>query len=165
MAIKNSMNPVGSRDATLLVLGSLPGEASLLAQQYYAHPTNQFWRLLGAILGEELCSLSYEERLLRLLARRVALWDVVARASRAGSLDSAIRDATHNALAEFAKGHPELAAVGFNGKTAAAIGRRAIGQPGRIELIDLPSSSAALTMSYDQKLVFWQALAPFVHPA
>ena len=79
-------------DARLFVLGSLPGDASLAAQRYYAHPTNQFWRLLGAAIGEELQALGYDERLARLAERRIGLWDVIASASRRGSLDQAIRD-------------------------------------------------------------------------
>ncbi len=76
------MSPVGSIDATLLILGSLPGEASLRAQRYYAHPQNQFWTLLGAAIGEELAGLGYEQRLARLTARGIALWDVIGEARR-----------------------------------------------------------------------------------
>ena len=94
------MAPVGSADARLLILGSLPGEASLAAQRYYAHPTNQFWRLLGQAIGEDLAALDYDLRLERLAERDIALWDVVAQARRAGSLDGAIRAATPNALAD-----------------------------------------------------------------
>ena len=97
MGVKKSMAPVGSQDARLLLLGSLPGEASLAAQRYYAHPTNQFWRLLGAAIGEELAALDYEARLERLAERDIALWDVVGEARRQGSLDGAIRGATPNA--------------------------------------------------------------------
>jgi len=67
------MPPAGSGDARLLILGSLPGEASLRAQRYYAHPRNQFWRLLGAAIGEDLGALSYENRIARLAARGFAL--------------------------------------------------------------------------------------------
>ena len=163
VTFKASMAPVGARDARLLVLGSLPGDASLAAQRYYAHPTNQFWRLLGVALEEDLAGLTYDARLERLAARGVAVWDVVERAERPGSLDGAIRSATHNALAEYVAGHPRLAAVGFNGKTAAAIGRRALGE-GRSTLIDLPSSSAAYTLPFAAKSERWRVLAGFVDP-
>lgn len=158
------MLPVGSADARLLLLGSLPGDASLAAQRYYAHPTNQFWRLLGAALHEELAGLPYPARLDRLAARGVALWDVVDRAERSGSLDGAIRGASPNALAEFAASHPRLAAIGFNGRTAATIGRRIFG-PSPLALIDLPSSSAAFTLPFDAKRARWQVLADFADPA
>lgn len=164
MTLKASMAPVGPRDARLLVLGSLPGDASLTAQRYYAHPTNQFWRLLGAALGEGIADLDYEVRLERLAARGVALWDVIERAERSGSLDAAIRGARHNALAEFVAGHPRLEALGFNGRTAAAIGRRALGKT-KLTLIDLPSSSAAYTRALEAKAERWRLLAGFVDPA
>jgi TDG/mug DNA glycosylase family protein len=163
VTFKASMAPVGARDARLLLLGSLPGDASLAAQRYYAHPTNQFWRLLGAALEEDLAGLTYDARLERLAARGVAVWDVVERAERPGSLDGAIRGAIHNALAEYVAGHSRLAAVGFNGKTAAAIGRRALGEA-RVTLIDLPSSSAAYTLPLAAKAEQWRALAGFVDP-
>ena len=159
--IKQSMPPVGAPDARLLILGSLPGDASLAAQAYYAHPTNQFWRLLGLAIGEELVALDYPARLDRLAARGIALWDVVADAQRAGSLDGAIRGVRPNQLAEFIATHPRLAAIAFNGRTAATIGRRALGQVGDIALIDLPSSSAAFTRPFDEKLRDWALLGGF----
>ncbi|MEO7786402.1 MAG: DNA-deoxyinosine glycosylase [Sphingomicrobium sp.] len=164
MDLKSSMAPVGASDARLLLLGSLPGDASLAAQRYYAHPTNQFWRLLGAALGEPLAELAYDERLARLGARGVALWDVVGSAKRPGSLDGAIRGAVHNPLAEYLARHPRLAAVGFNGKTAARIGRQAIGEAHGLHLIDLPSSSAAFTLNFAAKAERWRVLAGSVDP-
>lgn len=158
---KQSMAPAGSDDALLLVLGSLPGDASLAAQRYYAHPTNQFWRLLGGAIGEGLAGLDHDQRLARLVERRIALWDVVADAVRPGSLDTAIRDARANPLAAFVATHPGLRAVAFNGKTAASIGRRALGHAANLTLIDLPSSSAAFTRSFDEKLRNWAALGDF----
>lgn len=158
---KQSMAPVGAADARLLILGSLPGDASLAAQRYYAHPTNQFWRLLGAAIGEELARLDHDARLIRLAARRIALWDVVADATRAGSLDTAIRAARANPLADFAASHPCLEAIAFNGRTAAMIGRRSLGDATSLTLIDLPSSSAAFTRPFDDKLRDWAALGDF----
>ena len=96
MSVKVGLPPIALADARLFVLGSLPGDASLAARQYYAHPTNQFWRLLGGAIGEDLQGLPYDERLKRLAERRVGLWDVIASASRRGSLDQAIRLAEHN---------------------------------------------------------------------
>ena len=158
---KQSMAPVGSDDAQLLILGSLPGDASLAAQRYYAHPTNQFWRLLGAAIGEELAGLDHDARLVRLAARRIALWDVVADATRAGSLDTAIRAARANPLTDFAASHPSLEAIAFNGRTAATIGRRSLGDATGLALIELPSSSAAFTRPFDDKLRDWAALGDF----
>ena len=158
---KQSMAPVGAVDARLLILGSLPGDASLAAQRYYAYPTNQFWRLLGAAIGEELARLDHDARLVRLAARRIALWDVVADATRAGSLDTAIRAARANPLTDFAASHPSLEAIAFNGRTAATIGRRSLGDATGLALIELPSSSAAFTRPFDDKLRDWAALGDF----
>ena len=161
-SLKRSMAPVGSQDARLLVLGSLPGEASLAAQRYYAHPTNQFWRLLGSAIGEDLAGLEYDARLERLAARGIALWDVVAEARRQGSLDGAIRAAAPNELAGYVATHPRLEAVAFNGRTAAAIGRRALQHCGSLAFIDLPSSSAALTRPFAEKAQAWARISDFI---
>jgi TDG/mug DNA glycosylase family protein len=160
-AFKQCMPPAGAPDARLLLLGSLPGDASLAAARYYAHPTNQFWRLLGNVLGEELAALDYHARLERLASREIALWDVVAAARRRGSLDGAIRDARANPLAQFVRTHPRLEAIGFNGRTAAAIGRSALGSVNDVALIDLPSSSAAFTRPFAEKLRAWSTLGRF----
>jgi hypoxanthine-DNA glycosylase len=158
--VKQSMAPVGSKDACLLILGSLPGEASLRARQYYAHPQNQFWRLLGLAIGEDLAGISYEARLARLAARNIGLWDVVGQAQRQGSLDGAIRGATPNQLREFAATHPRLKSIAFNGKTAARLGRAALGDMSGLELFDLPSSSPAYTLAFAEKAKRWAVLGP-----
>jgi hypoxanthine-DNA glycosylase len=152
------MAPAGSSDARLLILGSLPGEASLAAQRYYAHPQNQFWRLLGQAIGEDLATLAYAERIEVLAACEIALWDVVAQATRPGSLDGAIRRVTPNPLRDFVATHPRLRAVAFNGQTAARIGRVALGNSRQLQLIDLPSSSPAYTQSFDRKAERWAVL-------
>ena len=153
------MAAVGSNDAVLLILGSLPGEASLVARRYYAHPQNQFWRLLGSALGEPLAELPYQQRLERLAQRGVALWDVVGEALRRGSLDGALREVSANPLAGFVERHPRLAAIAFNGQTAARLGRRALGEAAAPSLmIDLPSSSAAYTLGFAEKAARWAVL-------
>lgn len=152
------MAPAGSSDARLLILGSLPGEASLAAQRYYAHPQNQFWRLLGGAIGKDLAGLTYDERLDGLAACEIALWDVVAQATRLGSLDGAIRRVTPNPLRDFVATHPRLEAIGFNGQTAARIGRAALGNSHQLQLVDLPSSSPANTLPFDRKAERWAVL-------
>jgi len=163
VGVKFGLPPIARRDAQLFVLGSLPGDASLAARRYYAHPTNQFWRLLGGAIGEDLHSLPYEDRLARLADRRVGLWDVIASASRNGSLDQAIREAEHNRIEHLLNDFPRLSAIAFNGATAASAGRKLIGEPPkRISLIDLPSSSAANTRPFADKQEAWSRLAQFV---
>jgi hypoxanthine-DNA glycosylase len=151
--------PVVDADTRLLILGSLPGEASLRAGQYYAHPQNAFWRLVGGAVGHDLAALAYPERLEALKAAGVGLWDVVARAHRAGSLDGAIREAEAADLSGLVAGLPGLRAVAFNGGTAARIGRRSLGEAAGLTLIDLPSSSPAYTLALAEKSTAWSRLA------
>ena len=166
MSVKAGLPPIARADARLFVLGSLPGDASLAAQRYYAHPTNQFWRLLGLAIDEDLHSLDYGQRLERLAYRRVGLWDVIASATRRGSLDQAIREAEHNRIEHLLRDFKDLRAIAFNGATASAIGRKLIGAepvPG-VTLIDLPSSSAANTRPFAEKAHAWTKLAEFLQP-
>jgi hypoxanthine-DNA glycosylase len=158
---KASFAPVADARTRLLVLGSLPGEVSLAQGQYYAHPQNQFWRLIGAVIGRELAALPYEERLQALLAAGVGLWDVVRSARRAGSLDTAIRDHEPNALPSLCAALPDLRAVAFNGGKASALGRRVLTEGPT--LITLPSSSPAHTLAYAQKLAQWEALRGYLN--
>ena len=162
--IKFGMPPIARADARLFILGSLPGDVSLAEQRYYAHPTNQFWRLLGTAIGEDLQGRTYEDRLLRLAKRRIGLWDVIASASRLGSLDQAIRSADHNPVEQLLVNFPRLRAVAFNGLTAARTGRRLLGAAGKLRLVDLPSSSAANTRPYAEKAQAWAVLAQFIGP-
>ncbi len=159
---KLGLPPIAPADARLFILGSLPGDASLSARRYYAHPTNQFWRLLGAAIGEDLHSLDYDERLRRLAERRIGLSDVIASASRRGSLDQAIRSADHNRVEQLRHDFPELRALAFNGSTAAAVGRRLLGTAEGLTLIELPSSSAANTRPFAQKAEAWSVLAEII---
>jgi TDG/mug DNA glycosylase family protein len=163
LSVKVGLPPIARRDARLFILGSLPGDASLAAQRYYAHPTNQFWRLLGLSIGEDLQSFDYDERLARLEERKIGLWDVMASARRSGSLDQSIRDAQHNRVAQLLADFPDVRAVALNGSAAAAIGRKLIGEPPPgIALIELPSSSAANTRAFAEKAAAWGALREFI---
>lgn len=155
--------PIVDSRVRLLILGSLPGAASLAAQRYYAHPRNLFWQLAGAVIGrDDLPSLDYDTRLATLLAARVGLWDTIRSALRPGSLDAAIRDAEHAALRELVTTLPNLRAVGFNGKTSARIGRAQLAGSG-LALIDLPSSSPAhAAMSLADKRNRWLELRQFI---
>ncbi|NUT00173.1 MAG: DNA-deoxyinosine glycosylase [Sphingomonas sp.] len=159
--VKTGLPLVARPDARLFILGSLPGDASLAAKQYYAHPQNQFWRLVGSVLGEDLHDLSYEERLERLAKHRIGLWDVVGSAVRRGSLDQAIRLANHNRVEQLIHDFPELRAIAFNGATSSAIGRKLIGTVSKLVLIDLPSSSPANTRPFADKMAAWAKLGAF----
>ena len=114
---------------------------------------------------EELHALDYQDRLSRLTERRVGLWDVVAFAERPGSLDQRIRGAGHNPIDRLRHDFPHVRAIAFNGGTAAKLGRRLIGDPLGLTLLDLPSSSAANTSPLAGKQLVWSRLAEFVAPA
>lgn len=159
---KASFPPVADERTRLLLLGSLPGEASLRAARYYAHPQNHFWLLVGALIDRDLAALPYQDRLAALREAGIGLWDVVADAARSGSLDGAIRDHRPNDLAELIESLPSLQAIGFNGATASRIGRRLIPATARLTLIDLPSSSPAYTIGLAAKRERWLPMAKFV---
>ena len=162
MIRKSSFPPVVAPDTRVLVLGSLPGQRSLAAVQYYAHPQNRFWHLIGKAIGVALQPLDYERRLAALLEAKVGLWDTVASAQRAGSLDSAIREAEHNALADLAASLPELRAVGFNGQASARIGMPQLAGT-NLALIALPSSSPAnASVPLAEKEKLWSRLGEFL---
>jgi hypoxanthine-DNA glycosylase len=156
---KRSFPPVVDARTRLLICGSLPGDRSLAAQRYYAHPQNQFWRLLSPVVGRDLAALSYEDRLAALLDARIGLWDVVATATRAGSSDAAIRDHAPNDLERLTTTLPDLRAIAFNGGTAHKIGMRLMHEyAGRYELIALPSSSPLHTVGIAAKQAGWTDL-------
>lgn len=151
-----SLPPVLAPHTRLVVLGSFPGVASLRAQQYYAHPRNQFWPLLSALWDIDLVGLPYERRLIEAGARGLGLWDVYASCRRAGSLDSAIRDAVFNDLASLQQRAPRLRAVAHNGGESARAMRHT--QTLGVAVIRLPSTSPANAgWSFDRKLAAWRA--------
>ncbi len=148
--------PVIDAQVRLLVLGRFPSEASLAAGQYYAHPRNQFWVILGDLLGESLRELDYADRLARVLSHRIGIWDVLDACERAGSLDSDIRAPQPNDFARLQQLAPALERVCFNGQTA---GRFApmFGAAG-YQTVVLPSTSPAHAgRSLAQKITLWRA--------
>jgi hypoxanthine-DNA glycosylase len=158
VSLKRAFDPVVDSHTRLLILGSLPGDASLKAGQYYGHPQNGFWRLVGGVISVDLVAQPYPDRLEALKAAGVGLWDVIASARRPGSLDTAIRDVEAADLNRLINTLPALRAVAFNGGTAARLGRRTLLRPAGIDLIDLPSSSPAHTRPLSEKAAAWSVL-------
>jgi TDG/mug DNA glycosylase family protein len=158
--------PIARRDARVLVLGSLPGQESLRRREYYAQPRNAFWLIMGELFGAGP-ELPYRQRTARLRAAGVAVWDVCARAFRAGSLDASIVAASVevNDFAAFFRSHPRIRRVCLNGRTAEALYRRrvlpALGARARaLPLTCLPSTSPAhAARPFAAKLVAWRAVA------
>jgi hypoxanthine-DNA glycosylase len=152
----HGLPPRIGRGCRMIVLGSFPGEASLRARQYYAHPRNHFWPRLSAIWGVDLLARPYRERLAELRARGLGLWDVYASCRRQGSLDHAIENAEPNDLASLRRRAPGLVLVAHNGGESArsAALLRALGVATR----RLPSSSPAnASWSFARKLAAWRA--------
>ena len=154
--------PVVSANTRLLILGSFPGVASLRAQQYYGHPHNQFWKILQAIWPAQPMATgegSYPRRCQWLLDRGLGLWDVYASCERAGSLDSAIRNAQVNDFASLKSRCPQLKVIAHNGGESfkhAKLVRSSL----RVEhfpLVKLPSTSPAnASWSFERKLAAWR---------
>ena len=147
--------PVIAPGTKLVVLGSFPGAASLAAQQYYAHPRNHFWPIVGTLLGIDLLALPYAERLQAVRERGLGMWDVYAACVREGSLDSAIEAAEPNDLASLKRRAPGLAAIAHNGGESARSMRvtGALGLP----VFRLPSTSPAnASWSFERKLAAWR---------
>lgn len=168
-AYVESLPPREPACARLLILGSMPGLASLRAAQYYAHPRNQFWPTMEALFGVPF-ALPYGERVERLNAQGIALWDVLRACERPGSLDASIVRGSEQAndFAGFLDRHPQLAAIALNGGAARdafhrharpLLGQRLDG----VQLIALPSTSPANAgLSLAAKRAAWQALQAFV---
>jgi hypoxanthine-DNA glycosylase len=158
--------PVLSRRTRLLVLGSFPGVASLQAQQYYGHPRNQFWPLLGALWGMDLVALPYRQRLAQVRRHGLGLWDIYASCRRLGSLDQAIEDAEYHDLGQLRRLAPALRLVVHNGGESARAMKHVaeLGYP----VLRLPSTSPAnASWSFDRKLCAWRAAfdqAQLPHP-
>ena len=159
----HSFPPISNPEARVLVLGSMPGLASLRLQQYYGHPQNTFWKIVGAVLGFDP-ALAYEQRTAALVQRRVALWDVLASCVREGSLDADIDDATvvANDFAAFFDAHPHIVRVCFNGAKAESVFRKQVlpqlGTQRAIDYVRLPSTSPAHAgMTLAVKVSAWAA--------
>lgn len=152
--------PIASADVCVLILGSMPGTASLQAGQYYAHPQNRFWPYMGALVGASP-ALPYAHRVQRLRAARIALWDVIAQCRRTGSMDSEIRDEAVNDFAGFLAQHPRIGSVLFNGAKAHDSFVRDVLTglaPCELRLQRLPSTSPANASQRDAaKLAAWRA--------
>jgi hypoxanthine-DNA glycosylase len=167
LEISTGFPPVVAEASRILILGSLPGRASLAAGQYYAQPRNAFWRIMAAICGAGP-ELEYEARLQGLRAAGIALWDVLAAAHRPGSLDAAIRSETMqvNDFAQLFRRANGIRLIAFNGRKAAALFERHVVLPEMLATtarVVLPSTSPAYAaMSLAAKCQAWiAALHPY----
>jgi double-stranded uracil-DNA glycosylase len=157
-----SFSPVAQSTAQILVLGSIPGEASLHAGQYYAHPRNAFWKMMGELVSLDPNG-AYEERLEALKLANIALWDVLHSCHRKGSLDAAIEpDSIEvNDFNTFFDRHLHIKMICFNGATAERYYKKYVAlKPSHASISRtlLPSTSPAhASLSFEQKVIIWRA--------
>lgn len=162
-----SLPPISTAAATVLILGSMPGERSLRASQYYAHPQNAFWGIMGHLTGLDPRS-PYEQRIAAMNQAGIALWDVIHSCDRPGSLDGDILPSSikPNDFLSFFRDHPQIELVCFNGATAAqCFQRRVMPSLGPMELqyLRVPSTSPAHTISFARKAEAWSAIAAYLN--
>ena len=168
MAEIYSFSPIADENADILILGSMPGCASLEANQYYAHQRNAFWRIMSALLQFD-ANLSYEEKTLALQSARIALWDVLHSCKREGSLDSSIEKDTlvANDFQHFFKAHQKIRRVFFNGTKAETCFKQHVLKKHDFDTISftrLPSTSPAhAAKSFECKLDAWQLILDDKH--
>lgn len=161
-----SFVPQADRDARILILGSMPGKASLEQQQYYAHPRNAFWPILSSLFGFD-ANADYVQRIACLKAAKIGLWDVLASCERNSSLDADIVEASlvPNDLGAFLESHYQIKKIFFNGATAERLFRLYLQSAldnslAGLSLQRLPSTSPAhASMSFEQKLECWKIIA------
>lgn len=163
--MKSAFHPIVNAESKILILGSMPGEVSLAAGQYYAFTRNSFWKIMGELVGA-VASLSYEQRLDRLQKSGIALWDVIAACEREGSLDSSINEESlvANDFEAFLDAYPSIEQICFNGKSVQRLFKRHVLKlqtlPSGLGMTVLPSTSPAnARLSFEQKLKAWRVIA------
>lgn len=152
--------PIVNKNTRILILGSFPGVRSLAARQYYAHPQNQFWKILSGILETDLVSISYREKVKALLDNRVGLWDMVNSCSRKGSSDTSIKRAKLNDIKGMIKRYPSIQAIFFNGHTSQKLFMKSgcVHRNNRY----LPSTSPAHAAGYKNKKKLWSVMLKYI---
>jgi double-stranded uracil-DNA glycosylase len=161
--MKRSFPPIVDAASRILILGSLPGDESLRQQQYYAHPRNQFWRILAELYHAPFPA-TYADRKALVLQKQLALWDVVQHGERQGSLDQAIRNAIPNDFQWLFATYPNLRAIAFNGRKAhdlfarLVVKQQALDGLDRIPRLLMPSTSPAATLPLTEKIKQWSRI-------
>ncbi|MCP4339062.1 MAG: DNA-deoxyinosine glycosylase [Desulfobulbaceae bacterium] len=170
MPVINSFGPVIGANPEVLILGSIPGTASLDVHQYYAHPRNRFWPIMAELLDVSWDE-NYEQRIEQLKLFPIILWDVLKACTREGSLDSAIHPDQFevNDIATLVKQYPTIELIAFNGATAEKYFKRevyhSLPDSRQIEMLRLPSTSPAhASLSYAQKVARWEVIKLHLEP-
>jgi|GEM_PF-168565 len=149
---KMSFSPIVPLNSRILILGSLPGDRSLAAQQYYAHPQNRFWKILHSLYNRKLPT-TYAEKLSLLQQEKIALWDVCQSAQREGSMDTEILAEVPNPISTLLQENPGIETVCFNGKKAQSLYDKYFERYPNITYYGLPSSSPANASFNEERLL------------
>ncbi|MFW2441021.1 MAG: DNA-deoxyinosine glycosylase [Arenicellales bacterium] len=169
MTLLRSFAPVIKKSCRVLVLGSMPGVASLQQQQYYAHPRNAFWPIMEELFGIEQSS-DYDEHCSRLTGSGLGIWDVLKACKRTGSLDSSIETDSEQAndFMQLFSTYTDIQAVFFNGGAAERLYKRHVLHSEIVQQYDLyyhrlPSTSPAFaSMHYEEKLNQWRRMIDYL---
>lgn len=156
-----SFPPLIDSLSQVLVLGSIPGAKSLEKNQYYAHPQNQFWKIMCDLLGVNYTTV-YTERLELIQQHNIALWDIIESCERQGSLDATIKNERIQNLPMVLDGAPRLRGICCNGQKAYKTTLKIIGKDFSLPIISLPSTSPLHTIPYQEKLQKWEILLQFI---
>ena len=156
-----SFPPIISETSRILILGSAPGVKSLQMQQYYAHPQNQFWKILFHLFDEEY-SVDYDSRKALLFKNHIALWDVIDSCEREGSSDAKIRNEEHNDVLQLVTDFPNITAIFSNGQKSSKEARKMLGAESQIPFHVLPSTSPLHTIPFDKKLEAWKIIKHYL---
>lgn len=157
----SSFPPIISEGSKILILGSVPGVKSLEMQQYYAHPQNQFWKIIFKLFEEDFTA-DYQKRTEIIRKNNIALWDVIDSCEREGSLDTKIRNEEHNDIMKILREHLTIKAVFCNGQKSFKNLKKILGKESEIPIFVLPSTSPLHTVSFDKKLAEWEILKTFL---
>lgn len=153
----HSFSPAVNDQTRILIVGSMPGRASLAAQEYYAYPRNQFWRIMFDLLENGRAPKDYQDKINSLLRHQIGLWDALARCERQGSLDGNIERPVPNDFPTLFQRYPHIHTLLFNGQAAARHFKQAFGKTVTQTLCVLPSTSPAhAALSYSEKLHQWE---------
>lgn len=160
--VKHSFAPIVTENASVLILGSIPGDKSIAENEYYAHPQNRFWRLLAKLTDNEPAC-TYPEKLEILSSSGISLWDVAGKAVRKGSMDSSIKEYAVNDIDKLLTGNPSIKAVIFNGKTAERFHDKNFSRRKDIEYMTMPSTSPANAAYSMPKLINeWKIITRYI---
>jgi hypoxanthine-DNA glycosylase len=155
---KSSFDPISDSNSKILILGTMPGDKSIELNEYYAHSGNRFWKIIAEITENDIPR-NYDDKKKLLLKSQIAIWDVVYKAERKGSLDIEIKKEVPNNLNKFIKEHKKLKIIVFNGKKSETLFNKYFKRETDIKYISLPSTSPANTrLSYDKLCKIWSEI-------